>query len=367
MKRLNQFQPVRFITAVLIVAFHFGADYFPFNVYPISIVSIIGGELVSFFFVLSGFILTMVYYPKPGEKISFLPFIVRRLSRIYPIYLVAILAMMPFQLSGASPPSLRDYLLDITFLQTWLSPFEDMINWPAWALSVIFSFYVLFPFVLNWLSSKGLRFSIWAITSFWVASQVMFHLVLYADVRGLYTFLEEFLRKFAFFHLNTFFIGMLGGMIFLKYKDKKTDSKQNLLWLSVSILLLFVYFFYGTVEHKILGVPVNYRHGLLAPLYLAYIYFLARDTSALSSFLSKRAFFVLGEVSFSIYLLQLPMKMIYQNYLVAPLNEHFPWMAHYHFYLYLLLLIGLSVIFYHLIERPIQGVIRKGYTRLNAK
>lgn len=60
--QIPQLNILRFIAAMGVVVFHFGQKFFPFTTYPFSELAKHGGLCVGFFFALSGFILTVVYF-----------------------------------------------------------------------------------------------------------------------------------------------------------------------------------------------------------------------------------------------------------------------------------------------------------------
>jgi hypothetical protein len=74
----------RFAAALTVVIFHYGRKIFPFQIYPISSLIPTGQIFVSYFVVLSGFIMMLAYWPqtegfKPWRYWLF------RLARIYPV------------------------------------------------------------------------------------------------------------------------------------------------------------------------------------------------------------------------------------------------------------------------------------------
>lgn len=106
---------------------------------------------MTFFFVLSGFILQLVYSGRLKGRQAIGKFFEARFARIYPVYLLALLMVWPFMApSGAmSAPQ-------FALLQQWTITGQiDFDNWnmPAWTLSVELLFYLLFP-LLNRLVSR---------------------------------------------------------------------------------------------------------------------------------------------------------------------------------------------------------------------
>lgn len=100
---------------------------------------------VSFFFVLSGFLLT--WLAKPTD--SYGGFLRRRLVRIYPGHLVTMLICLLGM--GAA---LWQVLPNIFLVQSWVPRYEvwAALNGSTWSLACEIPFYLLFPFILRWVN-----------------------------------------------------------------------------------------------------------------------------------------------------------------------------------------------------------------------
>lgn len=154
--RLDRLTSLRFIAALAVFVFH----GLLFIVGPESeAVHAIFGQGrsgVSFFFVLSGFVLAWSSTPEDSLR----RFYRRRLARIYPAYLAALLFAAVLWLVR-DPKGLASGLLTPVLLQSWVPDKRVYfaINTPAWSLSVEAFFYLVFPFAiagLRKLSGKGL-------------------------------------------------------------------------------------------------------------------------------------------------------------------------------------------------------------------
>src|ERR1035437_10821131 len=89
--QINSLTATRAIAAIMVFIHHFGRDIFPFNRCPSVFTS--GNIAVGYFFMLSGFVLYITYYLK---DISFGDYIKKRISRIVPIYEIALLLTIFF-------------------------------------------------------------------------------------------------------------------------------------------------------------------------------------------------------------------------------------------------------------------------------
>ena len=139
---LRSLTSLRFFAAVLVVVFHLSI-YMP-GVPTLGRLAAGGYVGVTFFFVLSGFVLT--YSWDSGATAT--QFFRRRFARVYPVHLLFIaVAMLP--LSSPYWPALPANLL---LLQSW-SPDDAVVrsfSSVSWSLSCEFFFYASFPLLVPW-------------------------------------------------------------------------------------------------------------------------------------------------------------------------------------------------------------------------
>lgn len=145
---------VRAILALSVVLYHLGGTialdkYFGFQAF--ADVFGFGGARVPFFFVLSGFILTLVYVKDFGRPGKALPYLRRRFVRLYPVYWIILLLVM---LPASFVPSLREAIPGdpSTLLKTFmLVPQHPSVGGPtgapvipvAWTMHYEIVFYLL--------------------------------------------------------------------------------------------------------------------------------------------------------------------------------------------------------------------------------
>ena len=365
LRKIDQLTITRIITSFLILIFHYANQTFPFTIDPWWRIPIGGPYATSYFFVLSGFILTVVYLPKWKGKIDKVQFWVNRLSRFYPLYL-AVFFLMVFLKLNEEGHTLSSGILEGLLLQTWFWK-NNMFHNPGWAMSVIAFAYIWFPFVMPWMQRKGLKFSTWLTIGVWLITQaVMFFLYFNWGELGLSETFHPALYL-PLLNTNTFLLGILTGLYFSRTDEEKIyNAKWNLLGL-VFVVGLYVLFVFHRVDiSNWLNSELLYNNGLIAPLYAAMIYFLASDTTVVARFLSNKWLVRFGELSFSVYLLQEAVERIYREYLLARIEYHFPWTKPIHFYIISALLIAITFVVYHGFEKPLQKLIRRGYDKFAA-
>jgi peptidoglycan/LPS O-acetylase OafA/YrhL len=142
---------LRVIAAYFVVLYHYGSSFANSVGVPHPIGKILSnGYLgVSFFFVLSGFILAYTYRNPLTTWSAKKAFFLARLARIYPVYIVALLASFFIGSQYVEPISIGA-IPQFALLQSWV-PYSASVqywNTPGWTLSVEALFYVSFPLVI---------------------------------------------------------------------------------------------------------------------------------------------------------------------------------------------------------------------------
>lgn len=339
--RLEQLTFTRFIAAISIVVFHFGQGVYPFNHPYISFIFKHANYAVSYFFMLSGFVMILSYNNK--EYVDPLNFIKRRIARIYPVYFIALLFTVLIYLTIYSP-NFENIFLNIALLQSWIPNKATTLNYPGWSLSVEFFFYALFPFLFNRFYKRyNLKTLLIIGVLIWLSSQLLFHLLLF--VRPGY---RSFFFYFPVLHLNEFILGMLAGAVYLRHT---LNIRINYNVLIFTFLLLIL---------GIMKFPMNleYHNGLLAILFIPLIIFLSLSNGAITRFFKKKIFVFLGEISYGIYILQLPVWLFISDYRLFKYLT-IPKSSDLGFYVKIACLIGISAISFFLIEKPFQKIINK--------
>ncbi|UAK31901.1 acyltransferase [Nocardia asteroides] len=157
-KRLPSLTGLRFFAALSVFVFHVMLPNSPIPPYkPVNLfadpdvaydaawaVGKLGFLGVSFFFILSGFVLTWSW--KPGS--SKLQFIRRRVVKIFPNHLTLWVASMVLFAAAITP--WKAWLPNLFLLHAWFPQnyINAGVNTPSWTLSCELLFYILFPFVI---------------------------------------------------------------------------------------------------------------------------------------------------------------------------------------------------------------------------
>ncbi|MEB3702637.1 Acyltransferase family protein [Candidatus Bealeia paramacronuclearis] len=127
---------------------------------------------MSLFFILSGFILAYQYTDRSVLKYTFY---VSRFARIYPIYIVAALAALPWLGIEMEFSSLYEFIrqfirlaflivVNIFITQAWFPQFFSYWNdGGSWSISVEAFCYAVFPFILPRLKEISKKYLIWTV------------------------------------------------------------------------------------------------------------------------------------------------------------------------------------------------------------
>jgi peptidoglycan/LPS O-acetylase OafA/YrhL len=361
-RQLPAMTTIRFFAAVAVVLRHYAglaAAGLPMVVRQIFSHGFVA---VSFFFVLSGFILTYQYQTDAGElRGSRRKFWIARFARIYPVYLFAFCLSVPMwwvrirAVHSALGTTLRLIVNGVPFLfliQSWTPWTANSINSPAWSLSNEAFFYTLFPFLLPRLA----RLSLWrngaAIFAGWAIVLGMSALCCRAP-----DILPASEAKMALgvmqclpiWHLPEFFIGMLVARFVIEQRAIVCyPSFRLLMWLSGLLLILACSS--AAIPELVLG------NGLLAPAFALLLMGSTQSSkSVVRSVLESKPLVFLGEISYSLYILQEPLARIYEAISTQRATAAFlPY--------FLLLLVGAGAA-YLLIEKPLQRYVRSWLER----
>lgn len=383
---------IRFFAALHIFIFHIDASramgttdltrYPIFDQIPSWMQNLIrhGYCSTSLFFILSGFILTYLYVNAAGEvTVSWRTFLFARFSRLYPLHILLVLALVPVAMGFQRPDptfftipiSSTDYvviglLLSITLTQAWVPEFALSYNFPTWSLSAIVFCYVLFPWTarcFSWLSTKTQRVAMLALPCIALLPSIVYRLLV--PVEEPLSVGSEFVMRTPLFWWPHFAMGMLLARLFniTRYDNAWKASGVTRRIVSAgdlaALLLLTIFCLDDSTLRTIfcfdLAEPHLFiRHGLLSPFYWVLIYDLAQGRGILARLLAWRPLELLGEASFSIFMWQLPAFI-----LAFIIGMVWPWGSGSFVILLTVILIGVSLFSVRLFEKPVGNWLKR--------
>lgn len=343
--RVEQLTFTRFIAAISIVIFHYGKASPLFNNKYLSFLFKNANVGVSYFFILSGFVMIIAYANK--GNVSFYSYIKNRLARIYPVYILTILLVFFYDKDYVGKGV--DLFLSVLMLQSWLPHKALILNYPSWSISVEIFFFILFPFLLNRIYSRMKFRNIFIIVVlFWLMSQIV-HNLIYSEVITVPFYGKKDMMYFPVLHLNEFLVGNLSGLFFIKYyKDYKKNYTIPIV-VSLIIIMLLLKF----------PVGLNLHNGLLAVIFCPFIILLALSNDKITQFFSKKIFVFLGEISFGVYLLQYPVWMFFSDDVMSryfSLHKDFDYTSS--FLVRVLILLLVASLSYLYFEKPAKKLIK---------
>jgi peptidoglycan/LPS O-acetylase OafA/YrhL len=307
----------------------------------------IGFVAVSFFFMLSGFILAIVYLAG-DEPIDSGRFFVHRFARIYPVYFAAFLLEMPHYLythyqaiHSGSMQALVSIAATLGLMQAWFPEHTD-INFPSWSLSAEAFFYLLFPL---------LGAALWRLKGW---GNVWMGVLLYGVTVYTSTFMDGARKYNPAAYLPVFLLGILLARLYGELMRRPESAER----LSASAPLLVAGSLLLFMCIPVFRLPVSdseLSHGVLAPIFGVIILALASGNRMLHSILSVEWLVVLGDASYALYLLHVPVSYIFRRFIE---NYQTPG-----FIVYIAVTIGLSVISLKWFETPTRRWLLRHWSR----
>ena len=347
-QKLDQLTTTRFFAALSVVFFHGGRQLGIIRYLPMLAA---GPTAVSYFFVLSGFVMALAYY-RPDVPFNFRGYWLARFSRIYPVYILSLVLTClhyPSILYKAKSAQVWSYML---LYQAWIPKYALSFNGAAWSLSVEVFFYLLLPILLIWFVRLSLKQVIGFSAGFWIVSQIVHSILTARLMPGA----VDLLAYFPPFHLNSFLLGLAGGIWYLTSSSRQTvNQTKNQVWLAIAlgaVLLLLSLRAYWPAFPQNPTLDV----GMLAPLFLLIILTLARDTSRVSQTLSHPWLVLLGDASYALFILHIPIRWVFEKLLAF--NRQSPTTSGIWFSIYVLTAIGISILIFQFIERPAREWLR---------
>jgi peptidoglycan/LPS O-acetylase OafA/YrhL len=311
----------------------------------------------SFFFFLSGYVLSFVYLHNV-QILDKSNFFAARFARLYPLYFVVLVLDTPellvpevqrYGMKIGLTKTAGVFAANVVMLQVWKGSRLLRINLPSWSLCVEAFFYVCFPLlgVLLW-KLHGARLWMTAL-ALYIGGQAL--------VWGMRPHLNlETALTLPLLHLSTFALGILLAR-WQTLQQQRSDKPQVRVWQVSTVLGLSAGGLLGSVLLvPFLGVPAPYNNGLLAPIFAGFVWALSVIPTPLSRWLCGRRLVALGNASYALYLVHMP---------ILSLFLHFRWVTHAFYPVYLALCVGLSLLSFRYFETPARlWLLERFQTRL---
>lgn len=320
---LQSLTAIRFVAAFWVMLNHY-VDEISLYAPALTPFLLHGASGVSLFFVLSGFILTHVYWERDLRGKAGGDYAVHRFARIYPMYAVSILILLPRLALDRSQPIVQfafDHpwlvgLSHLTLTHNWFFHPSAVFNGPTWSVGCEIGFYLLFPSLLSVVRRVRLRQAMIGMVVLTVVAAifpVMYAKGIFPGMAERYGWeygfnidqrLNHAIRMWPIFRLPEFLIGMLVAVV----------VRRKPVWDTVEKVLLGGLLFASAFLFWTLGQDASLTRALIVqqvapvPFFAVGLLALALAKGERPRFLAAPLLVMLGEASYSLYLLHVPVK-----------------------------------------------------------
>ena len=267
---------------------------------------------VSFFFMLSGFIIAYNYQKKFSEnKITKRTFWVARIARIYPLHWLTLLiavALGNYVIASGTIDWCKHFLASLTLTNAYIPKdnYFFSFNSPSWSLCCEQLFYICFPFLI--------------------------------------AFTKDY-RKL----LSTFLICAILSIVGMYFTPMITSSQGSII--EIASIALFLSFYLYAAE-----IPKVYRYSCYYWIPIAFILIsFSLQKGMVSRLLSNRLLVIGGEISYSFYLIHLFVLLSYAKWQKES-DFHIDWYIS--IPLLFCVIILLSLLSYYYFEKPMNKLVK---------
>ncbi|SEG73423.1 acyltransferase family protein [Sphingobacterium lactis] len=283
-KKIDSLQFIRAFAAIIVANSHIWNDGLLWGIF-----NEFGGFGVDLFFVLSGFIMCLTVKLDLGSNFkNSAYFLNRRITRIFPIYLICAIPLLIFVTKAEGVQSVYYYLGNILLLPSFTNdPDYRLVLPPGWTLIYEMFFYYIFSLIL--LFSHN-RFQILNIIGGILVSMVI--IVQALGIQGPQLSWANFSYIIGDSLLVNFALGIIVYYIYERYNGK---ININIFW----ALLFFTIICGVSITMIYFKIPRFLANGI--PAFLAIIVFVFVKNSWFQGRLGRKLVFI-GDASYSIYL-----------------------------------------------------------------
>ena len=301
---IRTLQSLRFVFIMLVVLSHYIGSHFDF-----------GGECgVSFFFILSGFVLSLAYSERVHQGLFCTKFFfLKQWIKIYPLHILTFIFMFALDLWHGKYCGLLAAAANILLLQSWVpaDSFYFVVNSPSWFLCDILFFYLVFPSLNKLILCADNR-------KLFTISIVV--LLLYICLMAILP--SPLVNPILYVNPSTRLLDFIIGIILYKLhiSDKgialknKILSKSaiivSLMELSVILLIVITAIVYPHLQPRVRTVSIFW---LSIPLAIFFFALSDHSKGIVSRFMQGKTMLWLGNISFCLYIIHLPALRIFNT------------------------------------------------------
>jgi len=302
--------PLRFFAALLVLMHHSEAIKYKNGLPNLEWLGLFrnGNNAVTFFFVLSGFLITYLLLKESFKTgtVSIKTFYIKRMLRIWPLYFLLVLIgtiLLPFAFHVLKV----DYTMPYTFGQTWfyfLFFLPGLVTFffghhllePLWSIGVEEVFYLIWAPLF-----KGLKHRILVVLLAVIAIKILLTLLSMYAIHN-----ELFAYVVSIFQFESMAIGGLGAY-FLFYHGEKLQQLalfkkpvQVIVYFTLAVYLVF----HANIDNAVWNIV--FKTPAISALFINFLFlYLILDVSSVDNGILKiksRLLSTFGEISYGIYM-----------------------------------------------------------------
>ena len=301
---------LRGLAAVIVMFYHFSST--SSSLLTDNFIVMNGRRFVDFFFVLSGFIISVKYYDTLVDFKSLIKFQVKRFYRLYPLHFITLFVFLLIELSKfyfekntgiiANNPSFSNnnffaFINNIFLTQSFFVA-HTTFNDPSWSISLEFYIYLLFALLLIFLKKK-IRILLFVIVI------IIFGFLIFN--RGADETMDLANGLFAFIRASYCFL--IGAVAYYFYKNYRSYFSFFSSYLIFTVLIFYIYY-------------LNFLSKVFLPLiFAALIVSLCINKKNILNYLfTTKLLIFLGKISYGIYMIHSIVWWIFRQFFRFILN-----------------------------------------------
>jgi peptidoglycan/LPS O-acetylase OafA/YrhL len=260
---------LRFTAAIIVILSHQNHRFQYLNDLPEIFLA--GPQMVTFFFVLSGFVLVIAY--GRCKKIQVKKFLVKRIIKIYPLYIISLLPLV-FFLKRDGKFDCLNLIINTVIIQSWIPPYPLTINNPAWYLSDLMFFSVTFPIIINCIKKYHVKSSIvfYMALLLWFLTQTILTMLLSSNFyQGYPSVSHDLIYYFPLSHYCSFLLGISGTLMLNKNLNKNRPYGEGYKTFFAILLLIIIMIQHENDINNALNVSLSCGASFYAPFFLLLI------------------------------------------------------------------------------------------------
>jgi peptidoglycan/LPS O-acetylase OafA/YrhL len=347
---------LRFFAAMVVVVTHYDPERFALLPDFFQNWLETAYEAVTFFFILSGFVLTYIHDDLRWNGRSLRGFFVARFSRLFPAYYFALLVALFFYVGDLREDGqpLGQFVLNsalvLTSLQAWWPPSALAWNPPAWSLSVEWFLYAMFPLIILAVRRVPPGLLVARALALLACVSAFRLLVLAPLVEEDHDNWHNFSQFFPVLHLPQFVLGVALARL---HRQGPRPSPAVAVWMfagGIIGLMIVLATREETPDWLRSDAVLGVFFGLL-------ILGSAQEGHIAHRVLSWRPLVFLGNASFAVYLLHGPVEVWWEWIRESSFEEPLPDLIE--FPIYAGLVLSASIFCYLVVERPLRRTLRR--------